>query len=168
MNAMVFQELREARGLAYEAWATYANPGRTDETEYYQQHIISQNDKMMDCIRVFKEITDTMPQSQTLFTTAKNSLLKTIAASRTTKGAVISKYLSAKEMGIDYDINRLYFETVPRLTLQDLVNFEQSSIKGKPMKYLVLGDEGELDMESLRTLGTVRQLSLDDIFPAYK
>lgn len=168
MNAIVFQELREARGLAYNAWATYANPGRTDETEYYQQHIISQNDKMMDCIRVFKEITDTMPQSQTLFTTAKNSLLKTIAASRTTKGAVISKYLSAKEMGIDYDINRLYFETVPRLTLQDLVNFEQSSIKGKPMKYLVLGDEGELDMESLRTLGTVRQLSLDDIFPAYK
>ena len=168
MNAIVFQELREARGLAYNAWASYVTPQRTDETEYYQQHIISQSDKMMDCIRVFKEITDTLPQSQTLFSTAQNSLLKTIAASRTTKFGVISKYLSAKDMGIDYDINRLYFEKVPALTLNDIVNFEQDNIKGKPMRYLILGDENDLDMESLAKLGTVRRLSLDDIFPAYK
>lgn len=168
MNAIVFQELREARGLAYNAWASYVTPQRTDETEYYQQHIISQNDKMMDCIRVFKEITDTLPQSQTLFATAQNSLIKTLAASRTTKFGVISKYLGAKDMNIDYDINRLYFEKVSALTLDDIVSFEQDNIKGKPMKYLILGDEGELDMESLGRLGTVRRLSLDDIFPAYK
>ena len=36
------------------------------------------------------------------------------------------------------------------------------------MKYLVLGEEGELDMEALGKLGTVRKLTLDDIFPAYK
>lgn len=168
MNAIVFQELREARGLAYNAWASYVTPDRTDETEYYQQHIISQNDKMMDCIRVFKEITDTLPQSQTLFSTAQNSIMKTIAASRTTKNGVITKYLNAKKMGIDYDINRLYFEKIPQITLQDIVNFEQNNIKGKPMKYLVLGEEGELDMEALGKLGTVRKLTLDDIFPAYK
>lgn len=168
MNAIVFQELREARGLAYNAWASYITPGRIDETEYYQQHIISQTDKMMDCIRVFKEITDTLPQSQALFNTAQNSIMKTIAAERTTKTGIINKYLCAKDMGIDYDINRLYFEKVPTLKLQDIVNFEQSNIKGKPMRYLILGEEGELDMESLNKLGTVRKLSLDDIFPAYK
>ena len=94
--------------------------------------------------------------------------MKTIAASRTTKNGVITKYLNAKKMGIDYDINRLYFEKIPQITLQDIVNFEQNNIKGKPMKYLVLGEEGELDMEALGKLGTVRKLTLDDIFPAYK
>lgn len=168
MNAIVFQELREARGLAYNAWASYVSPRRVDETEYYQQHIISQNDKMMDCIRVFNEITDTLPQSQALFSTAQNSIMKTITAARATKAAVITKYLNAKDMGIDYDINRLYFEKVPTLTLQDLVNFEQKNIKGKPMRYLILGDSSELDMQSLSRLGKVTTLTLDDIFPAYK
>ncbi len=168
MNAIVFQELREARGLAYNASAAYVTPGRAEDTEYYQQHIISQNDKLTDCVNVFKEITDTMPQSQTLFNTAQTSLLKTIAASRTTKAGVINKYLRAKQMGIDYDINRLYYEKLPTLTLQDLVTFEKENIKGKPLRYLILGEESELDMESLRRLGNVTPLTLDDIFPAYK
>jgi predicted Zn-dependent peptidase len=34
MNAIVFQELRETRGLAYNAWATYNTPGRKNDTEY--------------------------------------------------------------------------------------------------------------------------------------
>ena len=63
MNAIVFQELRESRALAYNAWAAYVTPGRKDETEYYQEHIISQTDKLADCIRVFKQITDTLPES---------------------------------------------------------------------------------------------------------
>lgn len=168
MNAIVFQELREARGLAYNASAAYVSPERLEETEYYQQHIISQNDKMADCISVFKEITDSMPQSQTLFNTAKNSLMNTIAASRTTKAGVINKYIRAKQMGIDYDINKLYYEKLPSLTLQDIVNFEQENIKGKPLRYLILGNESELDTESLHRLGKVTRLTLDDIFPAYK
>lgn len=168
MNAIVFQELREARGLAYNASAAYVAPGRKEETEYYQQHIISQNDKMADCIQVFREITDTMPQSQTLFNTARNSLMKTIAASRTTKAGVINKYIRARQAGIDYDINKLYYEKIPSLTLQDLVTFEQENIKGKPLRYLILGKEKELDMESLQRLGKVTRLTLDDIFPAYR
>ena len=168
MNAIVFQELREARGLAYNASAAYVSPMRKNECEYYLQHIISQNDKMMDCINTFKEITDTLPQSQTLFNTAKNSIMKSIAAQRTKNTAVFNAYYTAKDAGIDYDINRLYFEKIPTLTLKDLVNFEQKYIKGKPMKYLILGDENELDMQSLRKLGTIHRLTLDDIFPAYK
>ena len=33
---------------------------------------------------VFREITDTLPESQVLFTTAQQSLVKTLAANRTT------------------------------------------------------------------------------------
>lgn len=168
MNAIVFQELREARGLAYSAWASYITPWHKNSTEYYQQSIISQNDKMMECIDVFKEITDTLPQSESQLTIAKNSLMKTIAASRTTNAGVINRYISARYMGIDYDINKFHYDRVPVITLQDLVTFEQSHIKGKPLRYMILGDDTELDIESLGKLGTVRKLSLDDIFPAYK
>lgn len=168
MNAIVFQELREARGLAYNAWASYVTPRRTDDNEYYMQHIISQNDKMMDCISVFRQITDTLPQSGTLFNTAKQGLIKTLAANRTTKMGVINSYINAQQMGIDYDINKILYQQIPSMTLQDLVNFEESNIKGKPLRYLILGKESELDIPALEQLGTVKRLSLDDIFPSYE
>ena len=166
MNAIVFQELRESRGLAYNAWATYVAPGRKDETEYYQEHIISQTDKLGDCIKVFKQITDTLPESPTLFATAKQSLMKTLAAARTTKSGVLGSYINARYLGIDYDINRLLYEKIPTLTLADLVRFEQQYIKGKPLRYLILGKEDELmETDALSGLGTVRRLTLNDIFP---
>jgi predicted Zn-dependent peptidase len=167
MNAIVFQELREARGLAYNAWARYVTPGRKNETEYYQQHIITQTDKLADCVKVFKQITDTLPESPALFATAQQSLLKTIAAARTTRMGVLGSYLNARYLGIDYDINRLLYEKIPQLTLQDLVSFEQQYIKGKPLRYLILGKEDEILSGSgnLSGMGTIRRLTLDDIFP---
>ena len=165
MNAIVFQELREARGLAYNAWAAYTTPNHKEETEYYQQHIISQNDKLMDCIRVFREITDTLPESQVLFTTAQQSLMKTLAANRTTKTGVLDKYINAQHLGIDYDINRALYERIPQLTLQDIVGFEQQRIKGKPLRYIILGDEKVLDIPALEKIAPVQRLTLDDIFP---
>ena len=166
MNAIVFQELRESRGLAYNAWARYVMPGRKEETEYYQEHIISQTDKLADCIKVFRQITDTLPESPTLFNTAQQSLLKTIAAARTTKIGVLSSYLSARYLGINYDINRLLYEKIPSLTLKDLIGFEQQYIKGKPLRYLILGKEDELlESEALSGFDKVRRLTLDDIFP---
>ena len=166
INAIVFQELRESRALAYNAWAKYVTPGRKDETEYYQEHIISQTDKLADCIKAFKQITDTLPESANLFNTAQQSLIKTIAASRTTKMGVLGSYLNARYLGINYDVNRLLYEKIPTLTLQDLVHFEQQYIKGKPLRYLILGKEDELlDSDALKSFDTVHRLTLDDIFP---
>jgi hypothetical protein len=74
MNTVVFQELREARGLAYSARAYYYNMPIKNHPQYGTTYIISQNDKMMDCIRVFKEILDTIPQNEANFNLAKQSL----------------------------------------------------------------------------------------------
>lgn len=91
MNGIVFQELRETRALAYSARASYVCPARKEEKNYYRETIMSQNDKLMDCINTFRHITDTLPQSEQLFATSKQSLMKTLAAARTTKAGVIGK-----------------------------------------------------------------------------
>lgn len=165
MNAIVFQELREARGLAYNASAAYNIPSRKEDKESYMQHIISQNDKMMDCIRVFKEITDSMPQNEANLEMAKQSIIKSVCAARSTKAGPINKYINARRLGIDFDVNRLYYEEVPKITMKDLVEFEKENVKGKPLRYLILGKEEELDMEELEKIAPVQRLTLDDIFP---
>ena len=164
MNTIVFQELRETRGLAYNAGAAYYTPVRKDEKDYFMRHIITQNDKMMDCIHVFDEITDNLPQNEASFNLAKQNLMKSIQSRRITKAGVINAYFNAQLRGIDYDVTKLYYEQIPSLTLQDITNFEKQNIVGKPYRMVILGDEKNLDMESLKKIAPIKHLTQEEIF----
>ncbi len=164
MNGVVFQELRESRGLAYSAYADYATPFRKENPNFAYTYIISQNDKMMDCIRVFNNILDTLPQTPAAFELAKQATMKRIASQRITKANIIYSYLNAKDLGIDYDIRRKVYEQLPSLTLEDIVKFEQDNMARKPWRYLILGDEKNLDMKSLEKIAPVRRVSTEEIF----
>ena len=164
MNTVVFQELREARGLAYSAGANYATPAYKGMPEYAMTFIISQNDKMTDCIRTFNEIIDTMPQSDKAFELAKQALLKRLATARTTKMGIINAYLNAKRKGIDYDINEKVYNAVTSLTLDNIARFEKEAMANKPYRYLILGNEKELDMKALEKIGPIKRLTTEEIF----
>ena len=164
MNGIVFQEMREARGLAYNAYANYGRIAKKGEKESYFTHIITQNDKMMDCVRHFHTILDTLPQSEAAFQIAKEAVIKQLASQRTTKMSVLYNYLNMKRLGLDYDLNEKIYRDVQQLTLQDIVRFEQQQMVGKPYRYLILGDEKELDIPSLEKIAPIRRLTLEDIF----
>ncbi|MBR4899252.1 MAG: insulinase family protein [Prevotella sp.] len=164
MNTVVFQELRETRGLAYNAYAMYVEPQYQDQKEYFFTHIITQNDKMMDCVRQFHAILDTIPESESSFQIAKDALTKRLASMRTTKFGLINAWLWARDRGIDYDLNQRIYEALPALTLKDIVRFEQEQIARKPYRYIILGDEKELDMAALQQLGPIRRVSTTEIF----
>ena len=164
MNGIVFQEMREARGLAYNAYAYYSRAGRKGEKESFITHIITQNDKMMDCVNHFLEITNEMPASETAFNIAKEGLTKQLASLRITKMGVIDRWYAMKKLGLDYDLNKKIYEDLPRVTLQDMVAFEKQNMANKPLRYLILGDEKELDMESLGKIGPIRRLTTEEVF----
>ena len=164
MNTVVFQELRETRGLAYNAYAAYVEPGYQGDPEYYFTHIITQNDKMMDCVRQFHVILDSIPQSEASFQIAKDALTKRLASQRTTKFGLINAWLVAKQRGLDYDINERIYNALPAVTLQDIVSFEQQRMARKPYRYIILGDEKELDMKALGQYGPVKRVSTEEIF----
>ena len=164
MNTIVFQELREARGLAYNASAAYKDPQYKDQTEYFFTHIITQNDKMMDCVSQFHQILDSIPESEASFKIAKEALTKRLASQRTTKFGIINAWLTAKDRGIDYDLNQRIYEQLPALTLKDIVDFEQKQMAQKTYRYVILGNERELDLASLLRYGNIRRVSTEEIF----
>ena len=81
-----------------------------------------------------------------------------------TKMNVIYSYLMMKKLGLDYDLNEKMYRDMQKMTLKDIINFEQSNMARKPYRYLILGDEKELDMKSLEKIGPIRRLTLEDIF----
>ncbi len=119
---------------------------------------------MMDCVRQFHNILDTIPQSETAFRIAKDALTKRLATERTTKLSLINAWLAAKQRGIDYDLNERIYNALPALTLKDIISFEQRFMARKPYRYVILGNEKELDMKALEKIGPIRRLSTEEIF----
>ena len=164
MNGIVFQELRETRGLAYNASARYTTPSRVGGTESLQANIISQNDKMMDCVKAFNSIIDEMPQSDKAFELAKQASMKRISTERTTKFGIINAYLQARRLGLDFDIKERIYNALPKITLKEMVEFEKQAMAKKPLRYLILGDEKNLDMKGLEKIGKIKKVTTQEIF----
>lgn len=164
MNSIVFQEMREARGLAYSSAAFMIQPRRLDQDYCYFTFIATQNDKMMDAVEAFDEIINQMPVSENAFALAKESIISSIRTTRVTKSDVLTAYLAAQELGIDYDVNKLIYEKTPSLTLDDVVKFQQENIKDRIYHYGILGDESQLDIKSMSNKGKIIRLTTEDIF----
>ncbi len=164
MNGVVFQELRETKGLAYSAYAAYMEPAVKEDPCYMMMSIITQNDKMTDCINAFRDITTNMPQNESALNVARENLMKYIASRRVRKFGVITTYLTYKNLGLDYDIQKNIYETLPTLTMGDLVDFAKKYVVDKPLHYMILGNEKELDLSTLEHLGPITRLSIDDIY----
>lgn len=164
MNAIVFQEMREARGLAYSASARLLSPYKLDRPYIFTSFIATQNDKMLDAMAAFDEIINDLPQSQAAFDIAKEALITNIRTNRVIKDGILSRYIAMRDLGLDYDINKLIFEKAQNYTLDDIVKFQQEWVKGRTYTYTILGDAKELDLEGLKKYGKITHLSLTDIF----
>ena len=164
MNAIVFQEMREKRSLAYSASSNYTNTGRKDGYFYNRANIITQNDKLFDALDAYEELFNDMPQSEANFKLAKDALLAGCRTARTTKMGIINSYLSCERMGWKEPLTKQNFQAYQKMTMQDLVGFQQKNIKGQKKAYLILGKESEIDFNKLAKFGKVKKLTLDEVF----
>ena len=164
MNGIVFQEMREARGLAYSASARYNDGGRKELPYYMMTYIATQNDKMKDAMDAFDEIINDMPESQAAFSLAKSSLESSLRTERITRASIFSYYDRMQRYGLNYDIRRDVFEALPSLGLEDVKTFQQTVVKNRPYHYAILGDENDLNFKDMQERGKVEKVSLETIF----
>ncbi len=164
MNAIVFQEMREARGLAYSARASLNTPYYTNDSYYFQAFIASQNDKLKEAVEAFDEIINNMPESEEGFQIAKTSLLNNLRTQRTTGMRVLTQYLDLQDLGLNEDRNKVVFEKIQNMTLEDVKAFQKQWIKDRQYIYGFLGRQSDFNAEFVNSLGPVIPLTLEEIF----
>ena len=164
MNAIVFQEMREARGLAYSSSARLYMPSHKEDTYMYYAFIATQNDKMETAIEAFDEIINEMPESETAFGIAKEALISRIRTDRVSDRQIISSYIGSRELGLTEPRAKQIFEVAQTLTLDDVKATQQEWVKNRKYVYGILGDIKDLDTDYLKTLGPVQTLTLEEIF----
>lgn len=167
MNAIVFQEMREKRSLAYSAQSFYSTPG--DKDGYFINHAIiaTQNDKLVDALNAFNELFDQMPVAESNFQLAKDAEINSIRTSRTTKMGIINSYLYYEKMGFDTKKKtraQILFEAYPNVTMQNVIDFNHKYIKNQKKVYMCLGKEADMNFDELGKFGKVKKLTLEDIF----
>lgn len=164
MGSIVFQEMREARALCYASAAYYQQAGFAGEDNWFMTYVITQNDKLKDCMLTFDSICNHLPLSPTAFIQAKTSLLKNIEKRRYVRSAPIGAYLGFVDKGWDHDLFEDIYREVQALTLDDVVEFANNHVANRTYRYLILGNAKELDMKYLKTRGKIRKFSQKDTF----
>ena len=163
MNS-VFQEMREARGLAYTAQASIMQPNYADTKYGYMAFIATQNDKMQMAIEAFDEIINNMPESETAFKIAKEGLISRLRTDRTVKEQVLWSFIGLRNLGLEEDRDKQIFEKVQAMTLADVKAAQEKWVKNRKYVYGILGDIQDLDLNYLKTLGPIRTVSQEEIF----
>lgn len=164
LSSIVFQEIRESKALAYSAYSYFTMPGKKDRSHYVRAYIGAQVDKLPEATRAMHGLMNDMPRSDLQFAAARDAAMKQIETNRTKRSSIFWSYLRAQERGLDYDLNEKVYASLQTMSFEDLQDFFNSEIKGKPYAYSVIGNEELIDKDVLKSLGQYRELSLEELF----
>lgn len=164
LSSIVFQEIRESKALAYSAYASYSTPSKVNRSHYVSAYVGTQVDKLNDATKAMMELMNNMPEVTDQFNGSKLAALKKIETSRTKQSDLFWKYLSAKDLGRDYDINKDIYEKVNKMEMKDLRGFFDQNVKNRNFNYLVIGNKKLVNEAVLKSLGEYQELTLEEIF----
>ncbi len=164
LSSIVFQEIREAKALAYGASASYSIPNRKEDAHYVRAFIGTQADKLNDAVDAMLKLMNDMPQANEQFEGAKGSALKVISSTRVTKENIYWSWDAAQRRGLDYDVRKTNYERIPGITMDSMRTFFDKEVKARNYTFLVIGKKSAMDLKVLEKLGPVREVSKSEIF----
>lgn len=164
MSSPVFQELREAQGLAYSAFAYYGTAAKPNNNDLFYAYIGTQADKQPEAMKAMLDLLQNFPRSENGFEAARDAIMNQIESQRITKANILFNYESARKRGLDYDVRKDVYEQVQNYTLEDVANFQAQQLKNNKYNVVLIGSKDKINFKDLQKYGEVKQLSLDEIF----
>ena len=164
LSSILFQEVREKMGLAYSVNSTISAPAYADESHYIQCYVGTQADKLETTMKQMSNLLGNMVEVQKQFEGARTSAIKNLESEWITGERIFDSYDRATKRGLNYDVRKEMYAKIPNITMTDMKGFFDKHIKGKPFTYLVIGKKENVDFKVLGSLGTVKEVSLEDIF----
>ena len=164
MGSIVFQELRESKALAYSTYSNYSSARKAGRSNYIQSYIGAQADKLPEAMAGMESLLNDMPLAEANFTNAKTAIRSNIAADRVTRENILYSYEAARRLGLDYDIRQDIYNQAASMSFDDLKRFQQQNVRQKPQAVLVIGSKERLNFKELAKYGTVKELSLKELF----
>jgi len=164
LNSLVFQEIREARGLAYTAYSRMTVPENPGNHHVLHSFLGTQGNKLLSAASALDSLLHCVPEESGLFHEARASMVKNLASERILDDDVFWSWWEAVELGLKPGFREDVFRKLEHYSYQDMQNFFQQTVLSAKSNLLVLGSRDEIDMKGLEKMGEFKELSPEELF----
>ncbi|MBI4348236.1 MAG: insulinase family protein [Elusimicrobia bacterium] len=164
MSGVIFQEIREARALAYSSSGGYGTGDRKGDENLVWGSLGTQADKTVEAAMLLRKLLQEIPMSAERFAETKKAVEEDFRTGVITFREVPGTIHSWEERGIEGDPRPARFKRALGYEPKDLQAFAKRFEK-KVFAVYVLGHGERVDKKGLAGLGEIRELKIDDLFP---
>ena len=164
LSSIVFQEIRESKGLVYSAYSYMSSPSEKDKSHYLYASMNTQPDKMKDALSAMMDLLNKMPDAEKQFEESRKAAMIKIESKRVTKDSPFWIYKAHQKLGIDYNVDEVVYNKLKTMTYDDFKAFFNKHIANKKFDIVIMGKKDAIDFDVLKKYGEIQELSLDDLF----
>lgn len=165
MSSVIFQEVREARSLAYSAGGGHTvGADKGDDTELWGS-LGCQADKTPEAVELMVKLFGDFPASEKRFRETAKAVEESYRANPVHFRAIPSVVMDWEDEGLTGgDPRPKRFEKVLRYAPAELESFAKR-FKGRPLTVWILGQRDRVGLDRLKALGDFEEKPLSDLFP---
>ena len=164
MAGIVFQELREARALAYSVGARYT-PGYRERDQNIMAGVIqTQADKAPEAIAAFLDLLDNLPESEDRLTVSKDSILSLYRTGKVGFRSIAGTVRDWERKGLQPDPRKEWFGKIQQAGLPEVLAFHKEFLKDKPKLISVVGDTSKMNLEAMKKSGAIKEITVEQVF----
>ena len=165
MSSVIFQEVREARALAYSAGGGHSTSAKKgDETQAWA-YLGCQADKTPEAVELMLKLFREFPSSTKRFEETAKAVEEGYRTNVLEYGAIPGALMDWEDQGLPGgDPRPKRFERALAYALPEVESFSKR-FSAKPMTVWILGDRAHVGVDRLKALGDFEEEGLDAVFP---
>ena len=149
-TGIIMYEIREKRSMAYTAYGVDATPSLPGKECYFYGYVGTQSDKVADAISVYMDILNDMPQDSSNMEALRAALRQAGQSAKPSMRSKAATYEHWKRLGYTDDPARINAAAIDALTLEQIEQFYEQNIKGKPVTIVLMGDPKKIDLKAIQ------------------
>mgnify|MGYP002946134016 FL=1 len=167
MSSVMFQDLRELRSYAYYASGTAEVPSpvlHADAPTAFTAIMGTQADKTMNAVATLDSLFACMPVRDKNMSDARRSMLNGINNSYPSFRDIGQTIALYRAQGYKADPDADMIKSLKTITDNDVYNYYNKNVKGRPYILIIVGDKSKLDIQKLSKYGKIKELKLEEIY----
>lgn len=164
LGSIIFQEIREARALAYSSGSFYQMEVTSDENNAVVGYVGTQANKLPEATRALNNLMENMKYDSLKFENARHSLIKSLESERIPRKYHFGRYMGILRHGMSCDVRKIMYDDLKAMTPDKFREFFAGHIDHPVKQYFILARKQDIDTEALKQFGAVKEITLEDIF----
>lgn len=148
-NGLVMNEIRENNSMAYTAYGALITPPVPDKKAYFMGFVGTQGDKAADAIDLYMKLLKDMPLFPERITNVKTYLKQSYLTDKPSFRSRSQQFNRWRMKGYTDDPAKVNMQKVENLTFDQIVEFYNREIKGKPITILMTGDPKMINLKQI-------------------